>query len=98
MKSNYDITEAKKFLRHALKRAHERCEILLTEKDLFEVSFLILQGQAILKRFDPFTRRGLYKVFYKGHSLFLIFDHIQLVPVTFYKHKWLKKFCSCASF
>lgn len=86
----FDATIARSYVIHAIRRAVERYQVMLNENQLCEISNLILSGRATLKR-KSYNQRNIYKVNYLGRNFVVVFDTVQLLPVTFLPHKSLRK-------
>lgn len=83
---NYSIS--KSYVGHTIRRAKERYKLILTENQICEIADLILNGVGIWKK-DSSRFRGIYKLHYMGKNLVVVFDRVELLPVTLLPHSAL---------
>ncbi len=86
----FDASIARSYVIHAIRRAVERYQVMLNENQLCEISDIILSGKATLKQ-RSYNQRNIYKVHYLGRNFVVVFDTVQLLPVTFLPHKALRR-------
>ena len=89
--STFNYEMAKLYADHTIKRSRERYALVLNENQVCELGYLIMEGRGILKKICSATR-SIYKINFKKKNLVVVFDKVQMLPVTVLPHKNLARY------